>query len=145
MTKNPPFIPHQVIADWIQSNDDRVFKDVPKHVITTFDNTEFDTSDYTFVSRQARKAQAEAIGLVFESIGQKVKRFFGVAVPDMSNSFRVFIRAKRRRRRALRELYQLSPAMLRDIGLTEGDVIAVARNQVSVSELNEIRRNGWRY
>ena len=145
MTKNPPFIPHQVIADWIQSNDDRVFKDVPKHVITTFDNTEFDTSDYTFVSRQARKAQAEAIGLVFGGIGRKIKRFFGVAVPDMSNSFRVFIRAKRRRRRALRELYQLSPGMLRDIGLTEGDVMAVARNRVSVSELNEIRRSGWRY
>ena len=35
--------------------------------------------------------------------------------------------------------------MLRDIGLTEGDLMAIARNQVSVSELNEIRRNGWRY
>ena len=145
MTKTPPFIPHQVIADWIQSNDDHVLKDVPKHVITTLDNTEFDTSDYTFVSRQARKAQAEAIGLVFGGIGQKIKRFFGVAVPDMSNGFRVFIRAKRRRRRALRELYQLSPGMLRDIGLTEGDVMAVVRNRVGVSELNESRRNGWRY
>lgn len=145
MTKNPPFIPHQVIADWIQSNDDHVLRDAPKPEITAFDNTEFDTFDYSFVSRQARKAQAEAIGLVFGGIGQKIKRFFGVAVPDMSNGFRVFIRAKRRRRRALRELYQLSPRMLRDIGLTEGDVMAVARNRVGVSELNEIRRNGWRY
>jgi uncharacterized protein YjiS (DUF1127 family) len=145
MTKNPPFIPHQVIADWIQSNDDHVLKDVPKHVITTLDNTEFDTSDYTFVSRQARKAQAEAIGLVFGGIGEKVKRFFSVAVPDMSNSFLVYIRASRRRRRALSELYQLSEGVLRDIGLTEGDVIAVARNRISLSELNEIRRSGWRY
>ena len=145
MTKAPTLIPHQVIADWIQSNDVHVLRDAPKPEITAFDNTEFDTFDYTFVSRQARKAQAEAIGLVFGGIGQIIKRFFGVAVPDMSNSFLVFSRAKRRRRRALRELYQLSPRMLRDIGLTEGDVMAVARNRASVSELNEIRRNGWRY
>ena len=145
MTKAPPLIPHQVITDWIQSNDVHVLRDAPKPVITAFDNTEFDTFDYAFVSRQARKAQAEAISLVFGGIGQKVKKFFGVVVPDMSNSFLVYIRAKRRRRRALRELYQLSPGMLRDIGLTEGDLMAIARNQGSVSELNEIRRNGWRY
>ena len=73
MTKAPSLIPHQVIADWIQSNDDHVLKDAPKPVVTAFDGTNFDTFDYSFVSRQARKAQAEAISAVFGSIGRKAK------------------------------------------------------------------------
>ena len=70
---------------------------------------------------------------------------FGTTVPKITNIVLVYIQAERKRRRALRELYQLSPEILRDIGLTEGDVMAIARNRVSVSELNEIRREGWNY
>ena len=145
MTKAPSLIPHQVIADWIQSNDDHVLKDAPKPVITAFDGTDFDTFDYSFVSRQARKAQAEAISAVFGSIGRKAKWVFSTTVPKITNIVLVYIRAERKRRRALRELYHLSPEILRDIGLTEGDVMAVARNRVSVNELNEIRSKGWNY
>ena len=145
MTKAPSLIPHQVIADWIQSNDDHVLTDAPKPVVTTFDGTDFDTFDYSFVSRRARKAQAGAISAVFGSIGRKAKWVFSTTVPKITNIVLVYIRAERKRRRALRELYHLSPEILRDIGLTEGDVMAVARNRVSVSELNEIRRKGWNY
>ena len=51
MTKAPSLIPYQVIADWIQSDDVHVLKDAPNPVVTAFGDTNFDTFDYSFVSR----------------------------------------------------------------------------------------------
>ncbi len=48
-----------------------------------------------------------------------------------------------KRWRALNVLKQLSPEILRDIGLTEWDLATMAYGKSSLEDLDEIRRKGW--
>ena len=143
MTKTPSFIPHQVIADWIQTNDVHVLKDVQKPLITTFDDTNLDLFDYSLASRRAHKAQAEAVAQVFSPLGRAIKRLLVATLPSLIGSFRSQLKASHEKRRAIAALSGLSTDMLKDIGITAVDVAAARSGRVTLAELNEIRRSGW--
>ena len=79
-------IPHQVIADWIQTNDVHVLKDTQKPLITAFDDTNLDLFDYSLASRRAHKAQAEAVAQVFSALGRAIKRLLVVTLLSLIGS-----------------------------------------------------------
>ena len=145
MTKTPSLIPHQVIADWIQTNDVHVLKDVQKPLITTFDDTNLDLFDYSLATRRARKAQAEAVAQVFSALGRAIKRLWVATLPSLMGSFRSQLKASHEKRRAIAALSDLSTHELKDFGITATDIAAVRSGQVTLTELNEIRRSGWPY
>ena len=145
MTKTPSLIPHQVIADWIQSNDVHVLKSPQKPLITAFDDTNLDLFDYSFASRRAHKAQAEAVAQIFSPLGLAIKRLLVVTLPSLVGSFRRQLKTSHEKRRAIAALSGLSTGMLKDIGITAVDVAAARSGRVTLAELNEIRRSGWPY
>ena len=145
MTKTPSLIPQQVISDWIQANDVHVLKDVQKPPITAFGDTNLDLSDYSLASRRAHKAQSEAMAQVFSALGRVIKRLLVVTLPSLSGSFRSQLKASHEKRRAIAALSDLSTDMLKDIGITAGDVAAARSGRVTLAELNVFRRSGWPY
>ena len=138
-------IPHQVIADWVQANDVHVLKDAHKPLITSFDDTNLDLSDYSLASRRAHKAQAVAVAQVFSALGREIKRLLVVTLPSLIGSFRSQLKARYEKRRAIAALSGLSRDMLKDIGITAVDVAAARSGRVTLAELNVFRRSGWPY
>ena len=145
MTRLPLPYPHQVVADWIAANDVHVLKDAQKPLITAVDDTSLDLFDYSLATRRARKAQAEAVAQVFSALGRAIKRLLVVTLPNLIGSFRSQLKASHEKRRAIAALSGLSTDMLKDIGITAGDVAAARSGRVTLAELNEIRRSGWPY
>ena len=143
MTKTPSLIPHQVIVDWIQANDVHVLKDAQKPLITAFDDTNLDLFDYSLASRRAHKAQAEAVAQVFSALGRAIKRLLVATLPSLIGSFRSQLKASHEKRRAIAALSGLSTDMLKDIGITAGDVAAARSGRVTLPELDVFRRAGW--
>ena len=143
MTKTPSLIPHQVIADWIQANDVHVLKDARKPLITAFDDTDLGLFDYSLASRRAHKAQAEAVAQVFSALGRAIKRLLVATLPSLVGSFRSQLKASREKRRAIAALSDFSTDMLKDIGITAGDVAAARSGRVTLAELDVFRRAGW--
>ena len=136
-------IPHQVIADWVQANDVHVLKDAQKPLITAFDDTNLDLSDYSLASRRAHKAVA--VAQVFSALGRAIKRLLVGTLPSLIGSFRSQLKASHEKRRAIAALSGLSTDMLKDIGITAVDVATARSGRVTLAELNEIRRSGWPY
>jgi uncharacterized protein YjiS (DUF1127 family) len=141
MTKTPSLIPHQVIADWIQADDVHVLKDAQKPLITAFDDTNLDLFDYSLASRRAHKA--EAVAQVFSALGRAIKRLLVATLPSLIGSFRSQLKASHEKRRAIVALSDLSTDMLKDIGITAGDVAATRSGRVTLGELDVFRRAGW--
>ena len=141
MTRLPLSYPHQVVADWIAANDVHVLKDAQKPLITAVDDTSLDLFDYSLATRRARKAQAQA----FSALGRAIKRLLVATLPSLIGSFRSQLKASHEKRRAIAALSGLSTDMLKDIGITAGDVAAARSGRVTLAELNEIRRAGWPY
>ena len=143
MTRLPLPYPHQVVADWIATNDVHVLKDAQKPMITAFDDTNLDLFDDSLATRRARKAQAEAAAQVFSALGRAIKRLLVVTLPSLIGSFRSQLKASHHKRRAIAALSGLSTDMLKDIGITAGDVAAARSGRVTLAELDVFRRAGW--
>ena len=145
MTRLPPKI-DTVVSEWLTTNNEvHVLKDAQKPLITAFDDTNLDLFDYSLATRRAQKAQAEAVAQVFSALGRVIKRLWVTTLPSLMGSFRSHLKASHEKRRAIAALSNLSTHELKDIGLTATDVAAARSGQVTLTELNEIRRSGWPY
>ena len=145
MTRLPLPYPHQVVTDWIAANDVHVLKDAQKPLITAFDDKNLDLFDYSLATRRAQKAQAEVVVQVFSVLGRAIKHFWVATLPSFIGSYRSQLKASHEKRRAIASLSDLSTHELKDIGITATDVAAARSGQVTLTELNEIRRYGWPY
>ena len=143
MTRLPPKI-DTVVSEWLPtSNEVHVLKDAQKPLITAFDDTNLDLFDYSLASRRAHKAQAVAVAQVFSALGRAIKRLLVATLPSLIGSFRSQLKASHEKRRAIAALSGLSTDMLKDIGITAGDVAAARSSRVTLAELDVFRRSGW--
>ena len=135
-----------VVSDWLAANDDTYIPgNREKPVLTVLDGKEFDYLDYALAVQRGKKLQAEAYAQAFSTLGRGIQRFLSVTVPSLAQSTWSRLKTSRQRRIAVADLSRLSPEILMDIGLTAGDISAVASGRIRADEPNEIRRSGWPY
>ena len=135
-----------VVSNGLAANDDTYIpanREIP--VLTVLDGKEFDYLDYALAIQRGKQLQAEAYAQAFSMLGRGIRRFLSVIVPSIARSMWSRLKMSRQRRIAAADLSRLSPEILIDIGLTAGDISAVASGRINTDELNEIRRSGWPY
>ena len=145
MTDNPPSIPRSVIDKWVRDNRVSTLSGSKESLVTTFDKTNFDSFNVSEPAEKALKSHGEIIAGGFRGIATVLRNFLDHRVQSDLASLFSPVTQNLKRRRALRELHSLSPEMLRDIGLSQGDISAVERGRISLHDLEEIRWHGWRY
>ena len=123
-----------------------------KPVLTVLDGPKFSGLDNQFVSvdyaratQIARQLQARVIAEVFSAFGQLIKRFVVFTAPGMILSVGKALKTRYQTRKAVTYLSNLAPEVLQDIGLTRGDISALAAGRIHSDDLNEIRRSRWPY
>ncbi len=112
MTRLPSPYPHQVVADWIAANDDHVHAPVLSVVRTPRNITPVDGPsplDYDVATRRARKAQAEAIAAVAQTISKSIGRVVSNVIGSLRDNWRT--------QRQIQRLSYLTPRVLDDIGI----------------------------
>lgn len=135
-----------VVSDGLAANDDiYIHGNREKLVLTVLDGREFDYLDYALAVQRGKKLQAQAYAQAFSTLGHGIQRFLSVIVPNLVRSMWSRLKTNRQRRIAIADLSRLSPEILVDIGLTDGDISAVSSGRITTNELNEIRRSGWPY
>ena len=135
-----------VVSDGLAANDDTYIPaNREKPALTVLDGKEFDHLDYALAIQRGKQLQAEAYAQAFSMLGRGIRRFLSVIVPSFARSMWSRLKLSRQRRIAVADLSRLSPEILVDIGLTDGDISAVSSGQITTDELNEIRRSGWPY
>ena len=135
-----------VVSDGLAANDDTYIPaNREKPVLTVLDGKEFDYLDYALAIQRGKQLQAEAYAQAFSMLGRGIRRFLSVIVPSLARSMWSRLMTRHQRRIAVAELSRLSPEVLVDIGLTDGDISAVSSGRITTDELNEIRRSGWPY
>ena len=145
MAKTPPNT-DPIVSDWLAANDDvYIPRNREKPVLTVLDGKEFAYLDYHSAVQMGKKLQAEAFAQSFSAMGRGIKRFLSSTVPSLARSMWSRLKMSRQRRIAVADLSRLSPEILIDIGLTDGDISAVSSGRITTDELNEIRRSGWPY
>ena len=130
------------------SGEVKVHDDSPEqlHLATTADGFRGKIHlDYALAIQRGKQLQAEAYAQAFSMLGRGIRRFLPVIVPSIARSMWSRLKMSRQRRIAAADLSRLSPEILIDIGLTDGDISAVASGRIKTDELNEIRRSGWPY
>ena len=145
MTDNPPSIPRSVIRQWIRDNRVSTLSGSKESLVTTFDETNFDSFNVSGLAQKALKSNGEIITGVFRGIATVLRNFLDHGAESYLASLFSPLTQNLKRRRALRELHSLSPEILRDIGLSQGDISVVERGRIGLHDLEEIRRHGWRY
>ena len=109
MTKLPPKYIDGAVARWTKANDEHVLKEPELAPLTLLDSKEFRILDHDIAVRNARQAQARAIGMLLRQLG--------LAIGRMLKS----INAARRETRTNYQLDQLTRSLpkhlLIDIGL----------------------------
>ena len=141
MTNNPPSIPRGVIDRWVRDSRVSTLNGSTEPVVTAFDDPSFET----FNTSSLAAAAGKAIAGTFRFYGRAIKSVLNHGVLSYSSSLYSQVRKLTKRRRALRELYSLPPEILRDIGLSQGDISAVERGRIDLHELDKIRRMRWPY
>ena len=135
-----------VVSDGLAANDDTYIPgNREKPVLTVLNGKEFDYLDYALAIQRGKQLQAEAYAQAFSMLGRGIRRFLSVIVPSFARSMWSRLKMSRQRRIAVADLSRLSPEILVDIGLTDGDISAVSSGRITTDELNEIRRSGWPY
>ena len=135
-----------VVSNGLAANDDTYIPEKrEKPVLTVLDGKEFDHLDYALAIQRGKQLRAEAYAQAFSMLGRGIRRFLSVIVPSIARSMWSRLKMSRQRRIAAADLSRLSPEILIDIGLTAGDISAVASGRINTYELNEIRRSGWPY
>ena len=110
MTRLPSPYPHQVVADWIAANDDNTHV---LSVVRTRNFTQVDGPspfDYDVATRRARKAQAEAIAAVAQTISKSIGRVVSNVIGSLRDNWRT--------QRQIQRLSYLTPRVLDDIGIS---------------------------
>ena len=109
MTKLPPNYIDETVAQWTTANNEHVLKEPESVPLTLLDSKEFRILDHDIAVRNARQAQARAIGMLLSQLGRAIGR--------MLKS----INAARRETRTNYQLDQLTRSLpkhlLIDIGL----------------------------
>ena len=135
-----------VVSDGLAANDDTYIPaNREKSVLTVLNGKEFDYLDYALALQRGKQLQAQAYAQAFSTLGRGIQRFLSVIVPSFARSMWSRLKMSRQRRIAVADLSRLSPEILVDIGLTDGDISAVSSGRITTDELNEIRRSGWPY
>ena len=145
MAKTPPNT-NPIVSDWLAANDDvYIPRNREKPVLTVLDGKEFAYLDYHSAVQMGKKLQAEAFAQSFSAMGRGIKRFLSSTVPSLARSLWRRLKFNHQTGLAVAELSRLSPELLKDIGLTAGDISVVASGRIRTDELSEIRRSGWPY
>ena len=111
MTRLPSPYPHQVVADWIAANDDNAH--VLSVVRTPRNFTPVDGPsplDYDVATRRARKAQAEAIAAVAQTISKSIGRVVSSSLGSLRDHWHT--------QQQIQRLSYLTPRVLDDIGIS---------------------------
>ena len=145
MTDNPPSIPRAAIDRWVRDRRVSTLSSSNEAVVAAFDEPSFETFNSSSLAAAAGKARGEAITGAFRFCARAIKSALNHGALSYSSSLYSQVREFTKRRRALRELYSLPPEILRDIGLSQGDISAVERGRIDLYELDKIRRQGWPY
>jgi len=110
MSKFPPPYPHQVVSDWIATNDVHVLADfVEREPLDITWGNDLSPLDYDVCARRARKMQAETIAAV--------SRIIGTAISQVVSNIIGSLRDHWRTRRQIEQLSRLSPRLLDDAGI----------------------------
>ena len=134
-----------VPSDGLAANDDiYIHENREKPVLTVLDGREFDYLDYALATQRAKQLQAEAYAQAFSTLGHGIKRFLTVTVPNLAGSMWSRLKTSRQRRIAVADLSRLSPEILIDIGLTDGDISAVSSGRITTDELKRMI-GPWRF
>ncbi len=135
-----------VVSDGLAANDDTYIPgNREKPVLTVLNGKAFDYLDSALALQRGKQLQAQAYAQAFSTLGRGIQRFLSVIVPSFARSMWSRLKMSRQRRIAVADLSRLSPEILIDIGLTDGDISAVSSGRITTDELNEIRRSGWPY
>ena len=143
MTDNPPSIPRSVIDRWVRASRVSTLSGSSEPVVAAFDEPSFETFNSGSLAATVGKARGEAIARVYRFCARAIKSALNHGALSYSSSLYFQVREFTKRRRALRELYSLPPEILRDIGLSQGDISAVEHGRIDLYELDKIRRQGW--
>ena len=135
-----------VVSDGLAANDDIYIPgNRERPVLTVLDGRGFFYLDYALAVQRGKKLQAQAYAQAFSTLGHGIQRFLTVTVPSLAGPMWSRLKTSRQRRITVADLSRLSPEILVDIGLTDGDISAVSSGRIKPHELNEIRRSGWPY
>jgi len=135
-----------VVSDGLAANDDIYIPgNRERPVLTVLDGRGFFYLDYALAVQRGKKLQAQAYAQAFSTLGHGIQRFLTVTVPSLAGPMWSRLKTSRQRRITVADLSRLSPEILVDIGLTDGDISAVSSGRITTGELNEIRRSGWPY
>ena len=74
MTKLPPNYIDETVARWTTANDEHVLKEPKSVPLTLLDSKQFRNLDHDIAVRNARKAQARAIGMLLSQLGRAIGR-----------------------------------------------------------------------
>ena len=74
MTKLPPNYIDETVARWTTANDEHVLKEPESVPLTLLDSKEFRILDHDIAVRNARQAQARAIGMLLSQLGRAIGR-----------------------------------------------------------------------
>ena len=143
MTDNPPSIPRAAIDRWVRDRRVSTLSSSNEAVVAAFDEPSFETFNSSSLAAAAGKVRGEAIAGAFRFCARAIKSALNHGALSYSSSLYFQVREFTKRRRALRELYSLPPEILRDIGLSQGDISAVEHGRIDLYELDKIRRQGW--
>ena len=134
-----------VVSNGLAANDDTYIPgNREKPVLTVLDGKEFDHLDYALAIQRGKQLQAEAYAQAFSMLGRGIRRFLSVIVPSFARSMWSRLKLSRQRRIAVADLSRLSPEILVDIGLTDGDISAVASGRITTDELKRMI-GPWRF
>ena len=134
-----------VVSNGLAANDDTYIPaNREKPVLTVLDGKEFDHLDYALAIQRGKQLQAEAYAQAFSMLGRGIRRFLSVIVPSFVRSMWSRLKMSRQRRIAVADLSRLSPEILVDIGLTDGDISAVASGRITTDELKRMI-GPWRF
>ena len=134
-----------VVSDGLAANDDIYIPgNREKPVLTVLDGRGFFCLDYALAVQRGKKLQAQAYAQAFSTLGHGIQRFLTVTVPNLAGSMWSRLKTSRQRRVAIADLPRLSPEILVDIGLTDGDISAVSSGRIRTDELKRMI-GPWRF
>ena len=134
-----------VVSNGLAANDDTYIPaNREKPVLTVLNGKGFDYLDYALAIQRGKQLQAEAYAQAFSMLGRGIRRFLSVIVPSLARSMWSRLMTRHQRRIAVAELSRLSPEVLVDIGLTDGDISAVSSGRITTDELKRMI-GPWRF
>ena len=134
-----------VVSDGLAAKDDTYIPgNREKPVLTVLYGKEFDHLDYALAIQRGKQLQAEAYAQAFSMLGRGIRWFLSEIVPSLTRSMWSRLKMSRQRHIAVADLSRLSPEILVDIGLTDGDISAVSSGRIRTDELKRMI-GPWRF